>query len=206
MSLHKRSSMTLFSGHNDLFSHRVRIAMTEKAVAVDVIHIDPQDPPEDLLDVNPYGNLPTLIDRDLVLNQSNIIMEYLDERFPHPPLLPVYPVVRAKSRLMIHRIEQDWYTLATIIETGSEAEADKARNDLRDQLVKLVPVFSEMPFFLSHEFTLVDCCIAPLLWRLPKSGIDLPESAAPIQEYAKRLFQRDAFQVSLTEHELEIQE
>lgn len=206
MTVVKRSVMTLFSCAQDINSHRVRIVLAEKGVSVDILTIDPDNPPEDLIDLNPYGNVPTLVDRDLVLYEPNVIMEYLDERFPHPPLLPVYPVARAKCRLMTHRIEQDWYSLANQIESGTDKEAAQARKTLEENLVSLNPVFGDMPFFLSDEFTLVDCAIVPLLWRLPHYGIELPKKAKEVHTYAKRMFDRDAFQASLSETEREMRE
>lgn len=200
----KRSAMTLYSGDSDLHSHRVRIVLAEKDVPADILSVSMNNLPEDLLYLNPYGILPTLVDRDLVLYQSNIIMEYLDERFPHPPLMPVYPVARAKSRLMILRIEEDWYALAQKIEKGSRKEADLARKELEESLSRLAPVFGDSPYFLSDEFTLVDCSIAPLLWRLPKFGIRLLAHAKPIANYARRMFRRHGFQASLTEVEREM--
>jgi stringent starvation protein A len=201
----KRSSITVFCMESCIYSQRVKIVLAEKGVNFDVVYIDPEEPVEDFIEINPYGNLPTLVDRDLMLNQSNISMEYLDERFPHPPLFPVSPVAKAKSRLMIHRIEQDWYSLIKIIESNSK-EADKAREDLINQLLSLMPIFKEMPFFLSEEFSLVDCCIAPLFWRLPQYGIVLPEKAKPLYEYADRIFARHSFQSSLSATEVEIRE
>lgn len=204
MTTLKRSVMTLYSGDLDLYSHRVRIVLAEKDVTVDVLNVTKENPPEDFIDLNPYQSLPTLVDRDLVLYESGIIMEYLDERFPHPPLLPVYPVARAKSRLMIHRIDQDLYTLVKVITDGDKAEADKARKDLQDSLTKLAPVFGDAPFFLSEEFTMVDCCITPLLWRLPSLGIKLSPRAKPVLDYAQRMFARDSFRISLTDAEKEL--
>ena len=201
----KRSSITVFCNESCIYSHRVKIVLAEKGVNFDIVYIDPENPSEDFLDLNPYGNLPTLVDRDLMINQSNIIMEYLDERFPHPPLLPVYPVAKAKSRLMIHRIEKDWFTLLEVIENGGK-DADEAREQFLSQLISLIPVFSEMPFFLSQEFSLVDCTIAPVLWRLPQYGIELPEKALPIKDYANKMFSRNSFQASLSELEMEIRE
>lgn len=206
MTTVRRSVMTLYSGETDLHSHRVRIVLAEKAVSVDVIKSDSSNPSRELMELNPYHSLPTLVDRDLVLYNSNIIMEYLDERFPHPPLLPVYPVARAKSRLMMFRIEQDWYTLVQTILSGAKKDADVARKDLHDSLLSLTPVFNDLPYFLSEEFSLVDCCIAPILWRLPSLGIELPTKAKPILTYAKRIFKRDSFQASLTEAERELRE
>ena len=207
MSLVKRSVMTMYSGALDAYSHQVRIVLAEKGVAVDVIDVSAENTSAELEELNPYKSLPTLIDRDLVLYHAQIIMEYLDERFPHPPLLSVYPVNRAKSRLMMYRVEKDWYSLMKLILNGSPDEANMSRAELLDGLVSLAPVFSDKPFFLSDEFSLVDCIIAPLLWRLPLLGIELPErEAKPVIEYADRMFMRDSFQESLTEQEREIRE
>ena len=202
----RRSIMTLFSSPDEPNSHRTRIVLAEKGIEIEIIDVVPGRYPEDLLDLNPYHSLPTLVDRDLVLYDSRVIIEYLDERFPHPPLLPVYPVARAKCRLMVHRIEKDWYMLADTIENGKPAEAEKARKQLADNLIGLAPVFGNMPFFLSEEFSLVDCTIAPLLWRLPHFDIELPTQAKAIMAYGKRMFERDSFRASLTEAEREMRE
>lgn len=204
MTAARRSVMTLYSGDMDLHSHRVRIVLAEKDVTVDILSVSSHSLPEDLIHLNPYNTLPTLVDRDLVLYESDIIMEYLDERFPHPPLLPVYPVARAKSRLMMHRIEQDWYSLVEKIEGPNKKDAENARKELTESLLKLAPVFDDAPYFLSEEFRLVDCCIIPILWRLPKLGITLPPKGKPILNYAKRMFKRPSFQASLSEAEREL--
>lgn len=206
MSITKRAVMTLYSGDMDIYSHQVRIVLAEKGINVDVINVNESQPSEDLLELNPYNTIPTLVDRELVLYRSRIIMEYLDERFPHPPLLPVYPVARAKNRLMIHRIDKDWYSLLKQIEKESDKGAKAAIQELQEGLISLAPVFADAPYFLSEEFTLVDCCIAPLLWRLPRLGIEIPAKAKPIHQYMNRIFKRDSFQASLTESELEIRE
>ena len=208
MTMLKRSIMTLYSGPADLDSHQARIVLAEKGVTVDVLSVDAAQPDEDLLSLNPYGSFPTLVDRDLVLYDVDVILEYLDERFPHPPLLPVYPIARAKSRLMLQRIEHDWYTLARLIENPetTTAKKEEAKKSLRDVLVTLAPVFAETNYFLSDDFTLVDCRIAPLLWRLPILGITLPPSAKSIAKYESRVFARDAFQASLTETEREMRD
>lgn len=206
MTMIKRSVMVLYSGATNIYSHQVRIVLAEKGVSVDVLNVDPDKPNEDLIELNPYNSVPTLVDRELVLYNSNVIMEYLDERFPHPPLLPVYPVARAKCRLMMYRIKRDWYTLLHKINNGSGEEAEAARNELKEGLLALNPVFDEMPYFLSEEFTLVDCFIAPLLWRLPQLKIKLPNQAKSIFKYSERLFNREAFQASLTESERELRE
>lgn len=207
MSLLRRSVMTVYSGATDLDSHRVRIVLAEKGVTVDILNVEFGEIPEDLHELNPYNTIPTLIDRDLVLYQANIIMEYLDERFPHPPLLPVYPVARAKSRLMMHRIEQDWYSLVKIILTNKDAsEVERARHNLSDSFISLNPVFADKPYFLSDEFTLVDCCIAPLLWRFFYLGVELPSRAKAVYAYMNRVFARQSFQASLTDAEREMRE
>jgi RNA polymerase-associated protein len=202
----KRSIMTLYSGATDIFSHRVRIALAEKSVSVEVINTDinEKDKLQDLYDLNPYGSSPTLVDRDLVLYDANIIMEYLDERFPHPPLMPVYPVARAKTRLMIYRIDKEWGELVRKIETGKLADVQAASKEIRSYLIKLAPVFNSSAYFLNEEFSLVDCCIAPILWRLPAWGIVLPPEAKAVNKYAERIFIRDSFQASLTEAEQDL--
>ncbi len=205
----KRSSITLFSDASDHYSHRVRMVLAEKGVSVDVVDVDSANKPEDLVELNPYNTLPTLFDRDLVLYQSTIIMEYLDERFPHPPLLPVYPVARAQSRLLIHRIEQDWSPKVDALMDPKEKEpvATKARKELRDDLLAIAPIFDEKPFFMSDEFTLVDCCVAPILWRLVPMAIELPEKQSRgMLKYMQSIFERDSFRASLTEAELEMHE
>lgn len=203
LAANKRSVMTLFSGADDLYSHQVRIVLAEKGVTVDVLQVDPSLISEDLLEVNPYNTVPTLVDRELVLYESRIIMEYLDERFPHPPLMPVYPVYRGKARLMMHRIESDWYSLAERIRKGDRA--DQARKELQESLTAVAPVFAEAPFFMSDEFGLADCYLGPLLWRLPTLGIHLDSRAAKdIKAYMTRIFERDSFKASLTEAEREL--
>ena len=200
----KRSVMTLYSGATDLHSHRVRIVLAEKGVPYEVINVEARGKPEDLLELNPYGSIPTLVDRELALYQSSIITEYLDERFPHPPLMPVYPVARAKARLIIHRFDREWSPLIRKLETGKMADTRTAAKELSGYLSQLVPIFQSSAYFLGDEFTLVDCCIAPVLWRLPIWGIALsPVEMKTINKYAERVFQRDSFQASLTELEQE---
>lgn len=199
--------MTFLSGAADHYSHRVRIVLAEKGVTVDLIELTEETKPIDLVEINPYNSLPTLVDRELVLYQPNIMMEYLDERFPHPPLLPVYPVARAQSRLLIYRIERDWSPLADRILSGEEKEAtlNKLRKELRDSLVGVAAIFEEAPFFMSEEFSLVDCCVVPLLWRLPLMGIELPtRQIKPMAKYMERMFERESFQASLTDQEREM--
>jgi RNA polymerase-associated protein len=205
----KRSSMTYFSDGRDHYSHRVRIVLAEKGVSVDIIDTDPRDIPAEVSELNPYNSLPTLVDRDLVLYESKVMMEYLDERFPHPPLLPVYPVARAQSRLWMYRIERDWSPLVDNIVHGRDKElAAKSRKGLLDSILPIAPIFQEMPFFMSEEFTLVDCCLAPILWRLETMEIKLPanKQTRPLEQYMERLFGRDSFRRSLTEYEREMRD
>ena len=205
----KRTSMTLFSDARDQYSHRVRMVLAEKGVAVAIKDVDPSHKPEDLAEINPYNSLPTLLDRDLVLYEANVIMEYLDERFPHPPLLPVYPVQRALSRLWITRVEREWSGRLDLLMAGKGRETllSKARKELRESIISIAPIFSEKPYFMNEEFSLVDCCVAPILWRLKEVGINLPErSTKPLQKYMQMMFEREAFRLSLTETELEMHE
>ena len=202
----KRSSMIFYSNPKDHYSHRVRIVLAEKGVTVEVFDTDPNNMPEDLVGINPYNALPTLIDRDLVLFEPDIMMEYLDERFPHPPLLPVYPVARASSRQLIYRIERDFCKdVDTIMAAKSKDAVVKSRKALRDGLVSISPIFDELPYFMSEEFTLVDCCLAPILWRLSEMEIELPQKKCEaILKYADRLFERESFQASLSNYEREL--
>lgn len=205
----KRSSMTFFSDPRDHYSHRVRMVLAEKGVAVEIVDADGRNLPEDVAELNPYQTLPTLLDRELVLYESTVIMEYLDERFPHPPLLPVYPVARAQSRLMMHRIRKDWCARLDLLMVGKgrETTLEKARKELRESLLAVSPIFAEKPFFMSEEFTLVDCCVAPILWRLPEAGIEMPDrQTRPLKRYMQRIFERDTFQASLSEAEMEMRE
>lgn len=200
--------MAFFSDPNDHYCHRVRIVLAEKGVTVDIVDVEPDNHPQELAEVNPYNTVPTLLDRDLVLYEPNIMMEYLDERFPHPPLFPVYPVARAQSRLWIYRIDRDWSHLVEKLqaEDGTPAELDKARKELRESIISVSPIFAEKPFFMSDEFTIVDCCVFPILWRLPEIGIRLPETKAtkPLLEYRERLLARESIQQSLSEQEREM--
>lgn len=207
VTANKRSSMAFFSDPQDHYCHRVRIVLAEKGVTVDVINVEPDNHPDELAENNPYNSVPTLLDRDLVLYEPNIMMEYLDERFPHPPLLPVYPVARANTRLLMYRVQRDWCGLVDAISNPktAPAAAAKARKELRESLIGVAPVFAEMPFFMSEEFSLVDCCIAPILWRLPVLGVELPKQAKPLQDYMDRTFQREGFIASLSAAEKEMQ-
>lgn len=202
----RRSVMTLFSDPQSLYSHRVRIVLAEKNVSCDIVDVDPLNLPDDVMDLNPYGNAPTLVDRDLALYDSRIICEYLDERFPHPPLLPVDPVSRAGSRLYMFRVEHDWYSLADQILVGGKS-ATRARKELKEGLTAAGPVLAAKPFFMSDEYSLVDASIAPLLWRLPVLGVDIGGAAGKqVNTYAANMFRRDGFIASLTESEREMRQ
>lgn len=200
----RRTVMSLFSDTDDIYSHQVRIVLAEKGVNVEIHTVDTEDAPEDLLDVNPYGSTPTLVDRELVLYHPHIIMEYLDERFPHPPLLPVYPVARAEARKMMYRIENDWYSLLKIILRGQPKDVIRARKQLVESIIAIEPVFADKPYFLNDEFSLLDCSVAPLLWRLSQLKLEFPHTTA-IDDYMRRVFARESFQASLTETERELE-
>lgn len=201
----RRSVMSCFSSPTDPQCHRARIVLAEKDIAVEIHDVNVEEMPEDLLAINPYATVPTIVDRDLVLYDARVLIEYIDERFPHPPLMPVDPVSRAKSRLGLFRIESDWYSLLPDLEAGTEKKKEQARQALRESLINASEVFDAMTFFLSEDFSLLDCSIAPILWRLDHYGIELPESAKPIKEYMKRVFERPSFQASLSEQEIDME-
>lgn len=198
VSSSRRPVMTLYSGDLCPYCHRTRLVLTEKNITADIVSINDGHLPEALLPLNPYNSLPTLVDRDLVIYESRIIMEYLDERYPHPPLLPVDPMSRAQSRLFLYRIERDWYGLLHDLTGSDKRKAESARQILRDGLTSISPIFDEKPFFMSSEFTMVDCSLAPLLWRLPLYGIELPAQAKGLTSYASRIFRRPGFRASLS--------
>jgi RNA polymerase-associated protein len=185
------------------YSHRIRLVLAEKGVAADIFDVLSGESPEYLAEVNPYASVPTLVDRDLALYDTRVIMEYLDERYPHPPLLPVYPVARANTRMLAERVQRDWCVQAdTILDAKvKEPARNKARKELRESLIGVAPVFANKEYFMSDELTLVDCSLLPLLWRLPILGIELPKAAQPLLDYMERNFARDAFQASLSEAE-----
>ncbi len=200
----RKPIMTLYAGTSDPYSHRTRIVLYEKDVECQLIEVDPAKKPRELADLNPYNQVPTLVDRDLVLYESNIVNEYLDERLPHPPLMPVDPVSRARARLMLLRFDRDWYSLLPEVTGNDKKAAQRARNIIRDGLSVISPVFKYQQFVLGEECSLVDCALAPLLWRLDYYDIELPRQAKPILDYADRMFARKAFKLSLTEAEKEM--
>jgi RNA polymerase-associated protein len=202
----RRSVMTLYSDAADSSSHAVRFVLAEKAINVEIQSVFADNKPEDLLELNPYNTILTLVDRELVLYEAQIIMEYLDERFPHPPLMPVDPVSRASNRLFRYRIRRDIYQLLEEVESGETERATAGKKALRDHLTSIAPAFAHRPFFMSEDYSLVDCYLAPVLWRLPYYKIKLPASAKALLLYADKLFERDAFEASLTEQEREMRE
>jgi len=204
MSILNRSTMALLSDPRSHYSQRVRIVLAEKGVTCDIEEYTPATVPSELADVNPYNSLPTLLDRDLVLYDSKVMMEYLDERFPHPPLLPVYPVARAQSRLWIQRIEKDWAPKVDRLMRG-EGTAEEAK-ELSQSLTGIAPIFIELPYFMSEEFTLTDCCLAPILWRIKEMGLTVDKSrqTKPLFDYMDRIFSREAYQESLSSLEREM--
>lgn len=197
----KHSSIALYSHPNSIYSHLVRFVMAEKNVIYDSVEVEDGRTCEQLLEYNPYGEIPTLVDRSLVIYTPSIILEYLDERYPHPPLLPVFPIARAETRLFLHRVEQDWYSLANrILENGSDPEAEK---DLKETILSSTDAVRNTDYFLGEEFSIMDCYAAPLLWRLPMMNITLTGSNAKLwQRYCSMLFSRESFRSSLTADEI----
>ena len=197
--------MALYSSDRSIHCHRVRFVLAEKGINVDIIDItNDESASADLAELNPYNETPTLVDRDLLLYNAGVINDYLDERYPHPPLMPVDPVSRARLRLIHHRVIRDWYPLAEEIENASAAKADKARAQLKEGIIAANELFQHSDFVLGDELSLVDCTLAPLFWRLPAYGIDLGKPGASVQGYIQRLISRRSFKVSLTRAEREM--
>ena len=202
----RKSVMTLFSSPTCAMSHGTRFVLHEKGITAEIEYYNINEPPEDLLELNPTGTSPTLVERGLVLYDARIIMEYLDERFPHPPLHQMDPVSRANDRMIIKRIDQDWYSLMDEIINSGEKKSARAKKLLKESLLSAAPVFEARPYFMSDEFSLIDCTMAPLLWRLPSLGIDMVSTGEALHKYANRLFQRPAFVASLSTAEKEMAE
>ena len=202
----RRSVMVLYSDPVSPLDHCTRIVLAEKDINVEVNYIKTGERPVELAELNPYNSILTLIDRELVLYDAQIIMEYLDERFPHPPLMPVDPVSRASNKQLRSRVMRDLYSLIDSFTGDNDIAIANARKSLRDHLTSIAPVFAQKSYFMSDDYSLVDCCMAPMLWRLDQYGIKLPGATKPMQQYAERLFERDAFQRSLSEAEREIGE
>ena len=200
----RRSVMTLYSDMADPIGHGVRIVLAEKDINVDINYVDDNTRPEDLNDLNPYDTVLTLIDRELVLYDAQIMMEYLDERYPHPPLMPVDPVSRANNRQFRYRVMRDLYGIVDDLGSSNDIAAANARKTIRDNLMAIAPIFSQHEFFMSEEYSLVDCSLAPLLWRLQNYGVKLSAQAKPIMKYAEKIFAREGFQASLSPFEREL--
>jgi stringent starvation protein A len=190
--------MTLYSGSTCPYSHRCRIVLYEKDMDFEIIDVDMHNKPEEIASISPSGKVPVLVERDLVLTESNIINEYIDERFPHPQLMPPDPVMRARARLVLFNFEHDLFTHVNTLESTSSKVADKARQEIRDSLTQLTPILTRQKYLMNDEFSMLDVAIAPLLWRLEHYGIELPKMAAPVLKYRERLFSRPAFISALT--------
>jgi RNA polymerase-associated protein len=201
-----RNALTLFSARDCVVCHRVRLVLAAKGVSYELVPVDPGNPPEDLLDLNPYHSVPTLVDRDLVLYAASVVSEYLDERFPHPPLMPVDPLSRARLRLAMLRLEMEWVPQVQAIQNGNKAQAEAARRRLKDLLLASLPLFKASKFFLNPEMSLADCAMAPIVWRLPALGIVLPKEAKLIEDYGLRIFRNPGFLRSLTPEEKGLRE
>jgi len=193
--------MVLYSDPECIHSHRVRVVMAEKDIAADIEDTHPGSLNEAIVAVNPNGTLPAMIDRGLALYDAKVINDYLDERYPHPPLLPIDPVSRARTRLALHRIDVDWYALLPALTAADSSRRQWAAQELADSLTASAGVFAAMPYFLSEDYSILDATLAPLLWRLPQYGIVLPSAAKPVSDYAERIFTRKGFQASLSEAE-----
>ena len=196
----------LYSDPLDPASHAVRFVLAEKAINMEIVQVTPDEKPEDLNDLNPYNDVLTLVDRDLVLYEPQIMMEYLDERFPHPPLMPVDPVSRAHNRLLRYRLQRDVYALVPDLESGVSSKVDAARKLLKDHLTAIAPAFGQKKYFMSDEYTLVDCYLTPVLWRLSRYKVNLGAAGKNLTKYAERMFERESFDASLSEAERELRE
>jgi len=196
-----RNTLTLFSSRDCVVCHRVRLVLAAKGVTYEMVPVDPANPPEDLLDLNPYHSVPTLVERDLVLYAASVVSEYLDERYPHPPLMPIDPLSRARLRLAMLRLEHEWVPQVQAIQNGNKTQQEAARKRLKELVVAALPLFRAYKFFLNPEMSLADCALAPIIWRLPALGISLPKEAKLIEDYGMRIFRNPGFLRSLTAEE-----
>ncbi len=201
-----RNSLTLFSAPDCVVCHRVRLVLAAKGVSYELVPVDPAKPPEDLLDLNPYHSVPTLVDRDLVLYSASVVSEYLDERYPHPPLMPVDPLSRARLRLAMLQIEKNWVPQVQAIQSGNKVQAEAGRKALRELLLGSLPLFKAAKFFLNPEMSLADCAMAPIIYRLPSLGVALPKEAKLIEDYGMRIFRNPGFVRSLTPEERQLRD
>lgn len=196
-----RNTLTLFSSVDDVLCHRARLVLAVKGVTYELVPVDPQNPPEDLIDLNPYHSVPTLVERDLVLYAASVVGEYLDERYPHPPLMPIDPLSRARLRLAMLRIEHDWVPQVQAVQFGTKQQAEAGRKRLKELLTAAVPLFKASKFFLNNEMSLADCAMAPIVWRLNALGVPLPSDGKVIEDYGSRIFRSPGFVRSLTPQE-----
>ena len=205
-SVRLRNTLTLFSARDCVVCHRVRLVLAAKGVTYEIIPVDTANPPEDLVDLNPYHSVPTLVERDLVLYTASVVCEYLDERYPHPPLMPVDPLSRARIRLAMQRIEHDWVPAVQTIQSGTKAQIEVARKRVKELLMQALPLFKASKFFLNPEMSLADCAMAPIVWRLPSLGIELNKDLKVIDDYGMRIFRNPGFMRSLTPEEKVLRE
>jgi RNA polymerase-associated protein len=201
-----RNALTLFSARDCVVCHRVRLVLAAKGVTYELVAVDPANPPEDLIDLNPYQSVPTLVDRDLVLYAASVVTEYLDERYPHPPLMPVDPLSRARLRLAMLRLEHEWVPHLQAIQHGNKSQADAGRKRVKELLLASLPLFKASKFFLNPEMSLADCALAPIIWRLPSLNIALTKDAKLIEDYGQRIFRNPGFLRSMTPEEKSLRE
>jgi len=205
-SVRLRNTLSLFSARDCVICHRVRLVLAAKGVTYELIPVDTANPPEDLVDLNPYHSVPTLVERDLVLYAASVISEYLDERYPHPPLMPVDPLSRARIRLAMQRLEHDWVPQVQAIQSGTKSQAETGRKRMKELLMQSLPLFKASKFFLNPEMSLADCALAPIVWRLPSLGIELNKDLKIIDDYGMRIFRNPGFMRSLTPEEKVLRE
>ena len=205
-SVRLRNTLSLFSARDCVVCHRVRLVLAAKGVSYEMIPVDAANPPEDLVDLNPYHSVPTLVERDLVLYSAGVISEYLDERYPHPPLMPVDPLSRARIRLAMQRLEIDWVPQVQAMQAGTKSQAEAGRKRMKELLMQSLPLFKASKFFLNPEMSLADCALAPVIWRLPSLGVELNKDLKIIDDYGMRIFRNPGFMRSLTPEEKVLRE
>jgi len=205
-SVRLRNTLSLFSARDCVVCHRVRLVLAAKGVSYEMIPVDIANPPEDLVDLNPYHSVPTLVERDLVLYSAGVISEYLDERYPHPPLMPVDPLSRARIRLAMQRLEIDWVPQVQAMQAGTKSQAETGRKRMKEMLMQSLPLFKASKFFLNPEMSLADCALAPVIWRLPSLGVELNKDLKIIDDYGMRIFRNPGFMRSLTPEEKVLRE
>ncbi|ACA12815.1 glutathione S-transferase N-terminal domain-containing protein [Xylella fastidiosa subsp. multiplex] len=206
VNVRMRNTLTLFSSTNDVLCHRVRLVLAAKGVNYEMVSVDPQNPPEDLIDLNPYHSVPTLVERELVLYAASVVTEYVDERYPHPRLMPMDPLSRARLRLAMLRIEHDWVPQVQAVQLGNKAQAEAGRKRLKELLTASLPLFKASKFFLNAEISLADCAMAPIIWRLQALDVSLPKDGKAIEDYGNRIFRNPGFIRSLTDQEKKLRD